>query len=202
VRRVRTRVLAASSIVAVALLLTACASGGGSPTSSPAPTASASSSPTPSASPAPTDPNAPAGQCADDALEVTVQPSPDGGSAGHVNSIVVFTNTGSASCELRGAPGVSVVDANGTQLGEAAEQVEDDAPPTITLAPGGTAVAALSSVNIGTDGGPLGDKCPTVAGAGYVVYPPHSFTPFEVSAEVPACESSTPWMTVTAVAQG
>lgn len=190
------------SIVALGLLLTACSSGGGSPTPSPSPTASTSPTPTPTASPQPTDPNAPAGQCADDALEVTVEPSPEGGSAGHVNSIVVFTNTGSGSCELRGAPGVSVVDANGTQLGEAAEQVDDDAPPTITLEPGGTAVAALSSANIGTDGGPLGDQCPTVAGAAYLVYPPHSFTAFEVSADVPACESDTPWMTVTAVAQG
>jgi len=189
-------------VVAIALLLSACASGGGTPTESPTPSPTASPSPTPSPSPQPTDPNAPAGQCADDALQVTVEPSPEGGSAGHVNSIVVFTNTGSASCELRGAPGVSVVDANGTQLGEAAEQVDDDAPPTITIEPGGTAVADLSSVNIGSDGGPLGDQCPTVSGAAYLVYPPHSFTAVEVPAEVPACESGTPWMTVTAVAQG
>jgi hypothetical protein len=198
----RTPLLVAMPFLAIGLLLGACASGGGTPTPSPSPTGSASASPTPTASPEPTDPNAPAGQCADDALDVTVEPSPEGGSAGHVNSIVVFTNTGSASCELRGAPGVSVVDANGTQLGEAAEQVDDDAPPTITIEPGGTAVADLSAANIGTDGGPLGDQCPTVMGAAYLVYPPHSFTAVEVPADVPACESDTPWMTVTAVAQG
>lgn len=188
--------------VAIALLLSACASGGGTPTASPTPSPTASPSPTPTQSPQPTDPNAPAGQCADDALRVSVEPSPEGGSAGHVNSIIVFTNTGSTSCELRGAPGVSVLDANGTQLGEAAEQVDDDAPPTITIEPGGTAVADLSSVNIGSDGGPLGDQCPVVTAAAYLVYPPHSFTAVEVPADVPACESDAPWMTVTAVAQG
>jgi len=190
----------AGSFVAL-VLLTGCASGGGEPTS-PTATASASTSPTPTQTPQPIDPNAPAGQCADDALEVAVQPSPEGGSAGHTNSIVVFTNTGSAACELRGAPGVSVVDADGTQIGEPADQQEGEAPPTITLQPGGTAVAALSSVNIGSDGGPLGSACPTVTAAGYRIYPPHSFTAVDVTAAVPACDSDVVWMTIGAVAQG
>ena len=140
--------------------------------------------------------------CADDVLEVTVEQSPDGGGAGTTSANVVFTNTGSDSCELRGAPGVSVINASGTQLGEPADQQEVDTPPTITLAPGGTAIAPLESVNIGSDGGALGSACPVVDGAAYLVYPPHSFTAFEVPAEVPACEGDTPWMTVGAVAQG
>lgn len=198
---VHTPLIVAGSFVALGLVLTGCAPGG-APTSSPTPTPTASPTRTPTPTPTPTDPNAPAGQCADSALEVTVEPSPEGGSAGHTNSIVVFTNTGSGPCELRGAPGVSVIDSSGAQIGVPADQVEVDAPPTITLAPGGTAVAALQSVNIGSDGGPLGASCPTVSAAAYRVYPPHSFTAFDVAADAPACDSDVVWMTIGAVAQG
>ncbi|GAA1961053.1 hypothetical protein GCM10009717_29720 [Agromyces allii] len=195
--------IVAACSLAVGLLLTGCAGAGTSP--SPSPTASPASSP--SASPTPTstasvDPNAPAGQCADDVLEVTVRTAPDGGSAGHTNSQVVFTNTGSTSCELRGAPGVSVLDASGAQLGEPADQSEPASPPTITIAAGGTAFAALSAVNIGTDGGPLAGSCTVAEGTAYRVYPPHSFTAFDVSATVPACSNSTVWMDVMAVEAG
>jgi hypothetical protein len=198
------RPLLAASSLALALLLSGCAAGGGQPTSSPttAPSVSPTPTSTPTSTPTPTDPNAPAGQCADDVLEVAVEQSPDGGGAGNTSANVVFTNTGSDSCELRGAPGVSVINANGTQLGEPADQQEVDAPPTITLEAGGRAIAPLLSVNIGSDGGALGSACPVVEGAAYVVYPPHSFTALEVPAEVPACEGDTPWMTVGAVAQG
>ena len=198
-----TSALAAS---ALALLLTACTGGGTTPTTPPATPATPTQTATPTApatptTPASVDPNAPAGQCADAALKVDVQ-SVDS-SAGHLHYNVVFTNTGSTSCELRGAPGVSVVDASGVEIGEAATRVGDDDPQTLTLEPGASVAAPLAAVNIDPDGGPLPD-CPVVQGAAWLVYPPHSFTAVTVSIgqPVPACESTAEFLTVSAVQQG
>ncbi|MBM7505873.1 DUF4232 domain-containing protein [Agromyces aurantiacus] len=193
----------ASTTIALALVLTGCAGGGNAPVSpspTPSPTQSASTSPTPTAS-GQVDPNAPAGQCADDALRVTFVDA-DGGAAGSTYSDLVFTNTGSDACELRGAPGVSVVDDSGVQLGEAAERQGDEDPPTLTLQPGGEVVAQLKAVNIDPGGGPLVD-CPVVYGSAYLVYPPHSFTAVEVTTgdRVPACDSTTPFLTIGPVAE-
>ncbi|MGW9630239.1 DUF4232 domain-containing protein [Agromyces sp. NPDC055520] len=196
-------VMAAAAAAALAVLLTGCGTGGATPTTPPAtsttpsPTASAPASPSPSAS---VDPDAPAGQCTDDALEVAVLYVDSG--AGSLDYSVVFTNTGSDSCELRGAPGVSVVDASGVQIGEAAGRLGDDDPPTLTLEPGASVAAALNAVNIDPDGGPL-DDCPVVQGSDYLVYPPHSFTGVTVSTgkPVPACESTAEFLHVGPVQQ-
>lgn len=187
--------LTVSTALLAALLISGCA---GSP--APSPSASAGSA-TPSPSPSPTasaevDPNAPEGQCADGVIQITVSGSDAG--AGSIASNVVFTNTGQESCVLRGAPGVSVVgDGNGTQLGAAAEQQEDASPTDVTLPAGGSASALLTSVNIGSDGGPL-DGCEAVTGDGYRIFPPHSFTAvFVASAGVPACSNAAvTWMTI------
>ena len=188
----------AGAAIAIAIVLTACAGGGGTPatptpTSSPTPTATTSPTPTPSGS---VDPNAPTGQCADDALKVTLEDN-GGGAAGSTYYNLVFANTGGDACELRGAPGVSVVNDAGVQLGEAAEREGDENPPTLTIEPGDSVVAQLRAVNIDPGGGPL-DDCPVVYGSAYLVYPPHSFTAVQVTAggQVPACESSTPFLTV------
>jgi hypothetical protein len=186
---------ALAAAAAIVALLSGCAGGTPTPTASPLPTASPSPTATTTPSPAASvDPNAPSGQCADDALSVSISGG-DGG-AGSIGYDLVFTNTGSAECELRGAPGVSVIDGAGTQLGEPAEQVGDDAPDTLTLQPGGSVTAPLTAVNIDPDGGPL-DDCPVVHGTGYRVFPPHSFTGFVVDANnVPACDSSTVFLKV------
>lgn len=181
------------SVAAVVLVLGGCASS--TPASTPSPTSTvAPNSATDSARSATADPNAPAGQCADASLSVSISGGDAG--AGSIDSEVVFTNTGATSCELRGAPGVSVVDAAGTQLGEPAEQIGDDAPETLTLQPGGSVSASLTATNIDPGGGPL-DDCPVAHGTGYRVYPPHSFTGFIVPADqVPACDSSTVFLKV------
>ena len=73
-----------------------------------------------------TDPNAPAGQCADADLKVTM--GPGDAAAGSIHSTVRFTNTGGSACYLAGFPGVSVVgDGNGTQLGVPADRAGSSA---------------------------------------------------------------------------
>ena len=194
------RIIAGSALTtALVLLLTGC-TGGTTPTSPPTTSPPATPTETPTSTPTHSvDPNAPAGQCADDALQVAVEDVDAG--AGSISYNVVFTNTGSASCELRGAPGVSVVDASGNELGVPADQVDDDSPATLTVEPGASVSAPLQVTNIAPDGGPL-DDCPVVEGTGYRVYPPHSFTGFIVSSSdpVPACNSSTVFMNVGPVA--
>lgn len=198
-----TRSIAGTAVATTAflLLLTGC-TGGTAPSTPPAttPAASPTTTPTATGTSGPVDPNAPAGQCADDALRVTIS-APDSG-AGSSYYELSFTNTGSDACELRGAPGVSVVDASGAQLGEAADQINDDAPPTLTVEPGASVTATLQATNIEPDGGPL-ENCPVVQGTAYLVYPPHSFTGVlvETGSPVPACESDTVFLHVEPVQQ-
>ncbi|MDM4764212.1 DUF4232 domain-containing protein [Galbitalea sp. SE-J8] len=197
---------------AVLGLLAGCSSGDGTGGTSTAPgsTAPGSSapgspgasdgSPTPSA-PSSVDPDAPDGQCADAVLAVSVRPGD--AAAGSVYSDIVLTNTGAADCVLAGYPGVSVVGGDGEQLGVPADREPAGEPSPVTLAAhGGIAIARLRSVNIAGGGGPLGDACPVVEGDGYRVYPPHSFVGVLAAADVPACDSTTPWMTVAPVAAG
>lgn len=145
------------------------------------------------------DANRPVGQCSDASLRVTVRGY--GTSSGHVISQIVFTNTGSRSCQLRGYPGVSLVGhGNGTQIGAAAAR-ENQTVATVSLAPGSSNVnAILQAVNIGSNGGPLGSECPTTSADGYRIYPPHSTKAVFVRASgLRACTSSTAWMTIAPV---
>jgi hypothetical protein len=193
----RRSALAVTTAITAVLLtgLVGCSGSPATPTTPPATSSSPTPPPTPTTTPtASTDPNAPAGQCADGALAVSVEQVDAG--AGSISYNVVFTNTGSSPCELRGAPGVSVVDASGAELGQPAAQVDDDAPATVSVAAGASVTAPLQATNIDPDGGPL-DNCPVVQGTGYRVYPPHSFTGFVVEAgQVPACDSDTVFMQV------
>lgn len=153
-----------------------------SPRSSGAPSTSAAS---------PTgriDPNAPAGQCADADLAVSVQADGELSGAGQADSFVVFRNTGTRDCVLRGAPGVSLVgDDNGTQVGAAAARATRGDP--VTIAPGSYAAAVLTYPNVDKNGGAYGDadghdpQCEAEPVDGYRVYPPHSFRAFFSSAE-------------------
>ena len=114
---------------------------------------------------------------------------------------IVFTNEGDTVCELRGAPGVSVVDDDGTQIGAASRTLYPDVIPTATLQPGASMAATLQSVNVAGSGGPLDTACDATVGAGYRIYPPHSFRSVFVEVpEVAACASGVEWMSVGVVA--
>jgi hypothetical protein len=196
--------IALLTLPVVALALGGCATEAPS-ASSPTPvyptdTASATSTPTPT--PGAKDPNAPQGQCDDDALKVSVAPAAGGGAAGSIGYEVTFTNTGSASCVLDGYPGVSVVGhGDGTQLGPAADRVGDSPKPVQLAAAGGSVSAPLRVTNIGKDGGPL-TGCDVVGGDGWRVYPPHSYRAFFVQdSSITACQNGPVWMHLTAGVQ-
>lgn len=190
----RRPLLIASGLLAAAVLVS-CSSP--DPAPSPAPTASSATTAAPVPSPSETpsispstggqvDPDAPAGQCADDAIGVDVVEADAG--AGSIYYQVVFRNTGSTPCELRGFPGVSVV-AGGQQVGASAEELTGGPDvETYTLPPDGTVGAQLSAVDVASGGGPLGDACTSTTGDAWRVYPPHSFVPIDVPAPgIAAC---------------
>jgi hypothetical protein len=166
---------------------------GPSPASPPSPSVSPKESPSASpTTPAETfTPGAPEGQCLTANLLVSVVD--EGSSAGHLHSQVVFTNRGPA-CVLDGFPTVQVMKA-GVPMGSGIEDDSSAAEAPVPLASGGTAVAQLTSVNINSDGGPLGDSCVVDHGTGYLITPPHSYTPIPADvADLPACTNGTVWM--------
>lgn len=177
------------------LLLAGCVSVTYSPgPSSPSPSdASPAASPSAaSASPAESfTPGAPDGQCLTANLSVTVQD--EGASAGHLHSKIVFTNNG-PDCALQGYPNIQVMNA-GVPMGSSSEEDSSASAALVTIAAGGSAVAQLTSVNIDPGGGPLGESCAVDHGSGYLVTPPHSYSPISVDvAGVPACTNGTVWM--------
>ncbi|MFD1715537.1 DUF4232 domain-containing protein [Amnibacterium flavum] len=193
----RSAFLPLAAVVAV-LALAGCSNPAPAPTTAAPTTPATSPTPTPTGSADPVDPDAPAGQCADSAISVAVAEGDAG--AGNLYYQVVFTNTGTTACELRGYPGVSVVgDGNGTQIGAAAAELQGGPEvATYTVEPGGTIGASLTAVNVAGGGGPLGDACQATTGDGWRVYPPHSFEAVFVEAPgVAACaNAATPWLTI------
>ncbi|MFF5024412.1 DUF4232 domain-containing protein [Streptomyces collinus] len=105
------------------------------------------------------------------------------GAAGSLYWSVVFTNTSSTKCALRGYPGVSAVDTAHHQIGPAA--THSGSPySTVTLTPAHTATAVLRTTN-----GPIGGPCQRTAS--YLrVYPPASHTAVLVPAPWKTCSNT------------
>lgn len=132
-----------------------------SPSAVPSATAAASvaASSTPSVSPSPT---GPVGcRVADLAVHAAMAQA----GLGHVGQLVVFTNTSATPCTLYGYMGLRLVDASRHDM---ATQVirgqgylyRDPGPHLVTLAPGGTASAAMEWDHIPGPGDPQ-SGCPT-----------------------------------------
>jgi len=134
--------------------------------------------------------------CKQAALRVDVVQGDSG--AGNETREIVFTNESDVTCTLRGAPDVFVLDADGSQVGRAAEPT-GQAVTTARIRPHGAARATLTSVNIGTDGGPLGEACAPVDGNGYAVTAPGSTRFTTVKHGVPACTGDQVWMRISPV---
>lgn len=99
--------------------------------------------------------------------------------AGQRYTVLVLTNTGTVACDLRGFPGVSLLDASGTQLGQPAGR-EGAEGPKVTLAPGGTASATLHTSSPGTG------TC-TPSSAKLRVFPPDDTTSLDITTQYSAC---------------
>jgi len=134
--------------------------------------------------------------CTQAALRVDVVQGDSG--AGNEVREIVLTNESDVTCTLRGAPEVFVLDVDGSQIGRAAEPT-GQAVTTARIRPHGAARATLTSVNIGTDGGPLGESCAPVDGNGYAITAPGSTRFTTVEHGVPACTGDQVWMRISPV---
>ena len=101
--------------------------------------------------------------------------------AGQVYVPIVFVNNSSVSCEMRGFPGVSLLDQNDNQIGQPATR-EGAEGSGVSLAPNGSASALLHTSNgIGGSG-----TCTPRASA-IRVYPPDNTEAIMVPSEFVAC---------------
>lgn len=203
-------------LVTAGLALAACGpsdDSGSGPGSSSSPSASSSASPSPSSSAgAPAsgtatrtaDPSSAGGQtggtggtggaaggtpapCATSHLKTTAEST--GSGAGSSTFELVFQNTGSAPCTLRGYPGVSFVKAHNTQLGKAAARTGGGAVTTVTLIPNAHAYADLRTVN--GQGGYSAGQCDLTTVPTLRVYPPNQTESTNIPWNAQECVGST-----------
>lgn len=219
-RTTLTRTAVAGGAIVAAVTLGGCGSGiDGSATPGAAPTADTGTSAPPSSSPAGT---SAAGTSAPDtsapATATSSTPSPGGAasatlcptanlrvtlnkSAGDADMQgshlpLVFTNTGSRSCTLRSAPGVSYVSGDsGQQVGAPATRHPGGAK--VTLAPGASASAALF-----LSSAPQKSDCHQVRARGLRVYPPGNTGAAFVPLPTTTCSDGGPYLTVDSVRAG
>jgi hypothetical protein len=102
--------------------------------------------------------------CTSGQLSVSVGQS--SGAAGSLIVPLVFQNTSSTTCSLQGYPGVSIVGANGVQLGAAAARTSQPTP-LVSLPAGQTTTAIFRQANPGIL------NCTPVTATGFRVYPPN-----------------------------
>jgi Protein of unknown function (DUF4232) len=186
--------LAPVLIVAVLIGVTGC--GGAPPTPTPAvPPPPAGAAPTPTPTPAGTRAIRPAEQTDDAALprcttgELSVSLGEGGAAAGSVYRPLVFTNTGSRTCELRGFPGVSYVAGDdGHQVGPAAA-MSGERGGQVPIPPGGTAQAQLQLVNVQNY---EQADCRPVPVRGLRVYPPGDTAALFVPMDGTGCSAPPP----------
>ena len=163
----RSRCVIAAAVAVSGLALAGCATRSPSPAGSPsasgsATAAAASAAPAaaePSASPTMSfDPGGPmdrpsaqaVAECTSAQLKVAYTGNAqirDGALDGmsHADSVITFTNVGSATCQTRGYPGVAALDAAGHQIKQAARgQSANGQIPLIELKPGQAASAEIT----------------------------------------------------------
>ena len=177
-----TRRLVPIAVLALALGLAACSSTSSSSTTT---TTSASTSTTAKPSTTAAGPT----QCSTTSLSISVGQSQ--GAAGHIVEPLILKNSSSTSCVTGGFPGVAGTNSAGTQVIQAARAGASKG--SLTLAPGTTASATLSAVDVpsGTE-----TSCPTLAGL--LVTPPNTTASVQVITSLPGC----PGLSVTALVAG
>ena len=168
-RKILLVAIAALSILALGCSKSDKASSSSSTTASPTTTSATASSST-SAAPS-------TRLCNASALSGRLGPSSAG--AGQLYQALTLTNTGATTCDLRGFPGVSLLGADGKQIGQPASR-EGAEGSTVVLAPGESATSTLHTTTQG-----IGPSC--VTGASMLVYPPDNTATLTVSSAFTAC---------------
>jgi Protein of unknown function (DUF4232) len=109
------------------------------------------------------------------------------GAAGTTYQVIVFTNEGSAACELHGYPGVSFVDASGAQLGRPATEDPGKRKTHVLDAAGGQANALLRQPDPGNF---PASSCHVTTADRLKVYPPGETVALFVHDAVQVCTTA------------
>ena len=99
--------------------------------------------------------------------------------AGHLYRYLVLTNSGATSCHIAGYPGVSLLDADGRQIGQPATRHAMDYSPVV-LDPGDSASATIHTVN------QQGTCLPTSVTV--KIYPPGSRQSLKIAGKITNCD--------------
>lgn len=169
----------ATGIAVCALLIfgaTACSSGSTNASSSKDSTTTSNASAS-TTSPS-TSSTVPSTHCATDQLKGSLGDSQSG--AGQRYTVLILTNIGTKACDLRGFPGVSLVDASGKQIGQPATR-EGNEGATISVQPGQSFSATLHTSAAG-----MGSACEPTS-TQLRVYPPDNTASLMINAAYSAC---------------
>jgi len=159
----------ATAVVTVVLLLSGC-----HPSVEPSGSPSASPTSTPSASPSPTPTAAAGAACTRDSLKITYQATDN--SAGHFHGLLTFTNTSATACTMNGYPIVYIGQPEAEEtMGAASTNDTTSSPTLVSVAPGGTAHAAITI----TDAGNVCEPVDT----SYLIAAPPLTHPFDFGAD-------------------
>jgi hypothetical protein len=122
--------------------------------------------------------------------QLAVSSGPNLVATGHIDVVIVFTNTASEPCQLTGYPGVAALDAAGTQRAQADRTlngflggVPTGPPPLVTLARDQSASAIVE----GSDQ-PTGDGAACPSYPSLLVTPPNTTQSVTVAVGLPGCE--------------
>lgn len=139
--------------------------------------------PTPSGNPSvtPTSSTSAGSRCA--TADLTLSLGNVSGAAGTQHQSLALKNTSNRSCSLFGYPGASLLDANGSILGQPAQRDAARAPRVLTLTPGQSAYFTLSFPNAGNfEPG----KC-TANASTLRIFPPDQTQSLQVALQRPYC---------------
>ena len=137
--------------------------------------------------------------CRESQLKAEIDARPVGGSAKNdFAKIVLFTNTSSTSCSVRGYPGAALVASSGAQVEQATRTIRGNrlglptsvhTLPTVTLKPGAVASAGLEGVNQKKQGAAQAGCSATYPRV--LVTPPNTATAVPFTLRWPVCYSFT-----------
>ena len=193
-QRTLARGLLAGAGLVAAVLLTACqgsSSAGSSPSSldvtstTPAPTTASSATPATTA----TQPAGSGGSGECKAANLKLSIGSGDAAAGHFYVPIVFTNTGSASCTMRGWPGVSYVTGDsGSQVGQPAKRTGTEGP-AVTLAPNAVASSVVTVTDVAVFDA---SSCQPTPVRGFRVYAPDDTASMFVPRSGTGCAGNPP----------
>ncbi|HWG03334.1 MAG TPA: DUF4232 domain-containing protein [Trebonia sp.] len=137
------------------------------------------------------------GRCGAGQLSVWLNASSENGAAGSTYYNLDFTNTSGTECHLYGYPGVSVIGANGGQLGASAQRNSVIPARYVNIGPGQTAHAVLRYADVQVTSG-----CKPAAGAFLKVYPPDEKGSRLAFFSLPSCTTGAGYLQIERVQPG